>query len=109
MVSFSGGGAMIQPRAAIRQVTSDGAITVDEKLTLRSLSTVLARALAQGGEPDEIWVTSVMTEDLVTAEPNEPVIESARDVLDVIVDYMRTSDRLRLVAATTVDRRMGTL
>jgi hypothetical protein len=36
MVSFSGGGAMTQPRAPIRQVTSDGAITVDEKLT-RSL------------------------------------------------------------------------
>jgi hypothetical protein len=37
MVSFSGGGAMTQPRAPIRQITSDGAITVDEKLTLRSL------------------------------------------------------------------------
>jgi CBS domain-containing protein len=128
------------PRAD-RRVMSVGAIAVDEKLTLRSVAAVLAkidigvvvvarangtaaivserdvvRALAEGAEPDEVWVADVMTEDVVIADPDEPVIDvaarmgdegvrhvavvhkgaivgvvSARDALDVLLEYVEAS------------------
>ena len=131
---------MPDPREPVRRVMSVGVMTVDGKLTLRSLATVLAdndvgvalvarpnagaavvserdivRALADGAEPDEVWVADVMSEDVVIGEPEEPVIDiaarmdeervrhvavveggvvvgvvSARDVLGALVDYLRT-------------------
>jgi len=130
---------MIDPREPVRRVMSVGAISVDERLTLRSLAAVLAElgvgvaitartdgtaaivserdvvwALAQGAEPDEVWVADVMTEDLVIAEPGESILDvaarmrdegvrhvaivddgmvigvvSARDLLDIVVDYLQ--------------------
>jgi CBS domain-containing protein len=132
---------MAGPREPVRQVMSVGAITVDEKLTLRSVAAVLAefdvgvvivarpdggaaivserdvvRALAESAEPDEVWVADVMTENLVIADPDESVIDvaarmgdegvrhvavvdngaivgvaSARDVLEVLVEYVQAS------------------
>jgi predicted transcriptional regulator len=85
---------MADPRSPVREVMSRGAISVDEKLTLRSLAAVLAElgigvalvarpdgsagvvserdiasALAQGADPDEVWAADVMIDDLVLAEP----------------------------------------
>ena len=93
---------MVEPREPIRRVMSVGAIAVDEKLTLRSVAAVLAeidvgvvvvarpdggaaivserdvvRALAEGAEHEEVWVADVMTEDVVIADPDEPVIDVA--------------------------------
>jgi CBS domain-containing protein len=132
---------MTEPREPVRQVMSVGAIAVDEKLTLRSVAAVLAeldigvvvaarpdggaaivserdvvRALAGGADPDEIWVADVMTENMVIADPDEPVIDvaarmgdeavrhvvvvdngvivgvvSARDVLEVLVEHVQAS------------------
>ena len=132
---------MIEPREPVRRMMSDGAIAVDEKLTLRSVAAMLAefdigvvvatrpdgsaaivserdivRALAGGADPDEIWVADVMTEDVVIADPDEPVIDvaarmgdegvrhiavvengtivgvvSARDVLEVLVEHVQAS------------------
>ena len=87
---------MADPRNPVREVMSRGAISVDEKLTLRSLAAVLAeldigvalvarpdrsvgivserdvvRALADGADPDEVWAADVMIDDLVLAEPEE--------------------------------------
>ena len=131
---------MTEPWEPVRRVMTVGAITVDEKLTLRSLAAVLdeldvgvalvarpdgsaavvserdvVRALAQGAEPDEVWVADVMAEDVVIADPDEPLIDvgsrmceeavrhvavvdngvvvgvvSARDVLDALVDHWQT-------------------
>jgi signal-transduction protein with cAMP-binding, CBS, and nucleotidyltransferase domain len=130
---------MIEPREPVRRVMSVGAISVDEKITLRSVAAVLSElgvgaavaarpdgraaivserdlvwALGQGAEPDEVWVADVMTEDLVVAEPDEPILDvaarmrdegvrhvtvvengtivgvvSARDLLDVMIDYVQ--------------------
>jgi signal-transduction protein with cAMP-binding, CBS, and nucleotidyltransferase domain len=130
---------MMEPSEPVRHVMTAGAITVDEKLTLRSLAAVLTeldvgvavvggvdgraaivserdvvRALAQGAEPDEVWVADVMTDDMVIADPNEPLVDvgarmceqsvrhvtvvdnglvvgvvSARDVLDALVEYVQ--------------------
>jgi CBS domain-containing protein len=132
---------MTEPGEPIRRVMSVGAVAVDEKLTLRSVAAVLAemdigvvvvgrpdgsaamvserdvvRALAQGAEPGEVWVADVMTEDVVIADPDEPVVDvaarmgdesvrhvavvdngaivgvvSARDVLEVLVEYARVN------------------
>ena len=74
----------------------------------------LVWALGQGAEPDEVWVADVMTEDLVVADPDEPILDvaarmrdegvrhvtvvengtivgvvSARDLLDVMIDYVQ--------------------
>ncbi len=76
----------------------------------------VVRALAQGAEPDEVWAADVMTESVVIADPDESVIDvaarmgdervrhvavvdkgaivgvvSARDVLDVLVEYVRAN------------------
>jgi CBS domain-containing protein len=132
---------MTEPGEPIRRVMSVGAVVVDEKLTLRSAAAVLAemdigvavvarpdgsaaivserdvvRALAQGAEPGEVWVADVMTENVVIADPDEPVVDvaarmgdegvrhvavvengaivgvvSARDVLVVLVEYARVN------------------
>jgi CBS domain-containing protein len=132
---------MTEPGEPIRRVMSVGAVAVDEKLTLRSVAAVLAeidigvvvvarpdgsaailserdvvRAIAEGAALDEVWVADVMTEDVVIADPDEPVIDvasrmgdegvrhvavvdngaiigvvSARDVLDVLVEHVQAS------------------
>jgi CBS domain-containing protein len=132
---------MTEPREPIRGMMTVGAIAVDEKLALRSVAAVLAeldigvvvvarpdggaaivserdivRALAGGADPDEIWVADVTAEDVVIADPDEPVIDvaarmsdegvrhvavvengtivgvvSARDVLEVLVEHVQAS------------------
>lgn len=82
----------------IRAVMSAGAVTVDARVTLRTLAAVLSelgigaavlprpageaavvserdivRALAEGADPDEVWADDVAADDLVTAEPEEAV------------------------------------
>jgi CBS domain-containing protein len=74
------------------------------------------RALADGADADEVWAADVLTENLVTAEPEETIVEvaermsfamvrhvaivergtivgvvSARDVLSVLADYARAT------------------
>jgi CBS domain-containing protein len=39
-------------------------------------------ALADGADPDEIWAEDVMTEDLASAAPDDPVLAAARCMLD---------------------------
>jgi predicted transcriptional regulator len=93
---------MEDPRGPVREVMSRGAISVNEKLTLRSLAAVLdeldigvalvacpdgsvgvvserdvVRALAEGADPDEVWAADVMIDDLVLAEPEETIVDVA--------------------------------
>ena len=101
-----------------RDVMSRGAISVNEKLTLRSLSAVLAaddigavlvhrsaddvgvvserdvvRALADGADPDEVWAADVMVDALVTAELDEPVPEVAARMAAEAVRHLAVVDR----------------
>ena len=93
---------MTDPRTPVRDVMSRGAISVDEKLTLRSLAAVLtelqigvaliegsdgrvglaserdvAAALAAGADPDEVWAADIAIDDLVIAEPEDSVADVA--------------------------------
>jgi predicted transcriptional regulator len=93
---------MTDPSKQVREVMSHGAISVDEKVSLRSLAVVLteldvgvalvhrpdgsagvvserdvSRAVAEGADPDEVWAADVMTRDLVLAEPEESILDVA--------------------------------
>jgi CBS domain-containing protein len=66
----------------------------------RSCRSVMSRAVAQGAEPGEVWVADVMTEDVViegvrhvAVVDNGAIVGvvSARDVLDVLVEYARVN------------------
>jgi predicted transcriptional regulator len=109
---------MTDPRNAVREVMSRGAISVDEKLTLRSLAAVLAeldigialvkaddgsasvvserdvvRALAHGADPDEVWTADVTANDLVIAEPDESIVDIAERMSAEAVRHVTVVDR----------------
>jgi predicted transcriptional regulator len=109
---------MADPRNPVSDVMSRGAISVDEKLTLRSLAAVLAdldigvalvaapdgstgivserdvvHALANGADPDEVWAADVTSAHVVYAEPDETILD--------VTDRM-TSEQVRHV--TVVER-----
>ncbi|HUI48243.1 MAG TPA: CBS domain-containing protein [Acidimicrobiia bacterium] len=132
---------MADPRDPVSDVMSSGAVSVDEKLTLRSLAAVLAeldigvalvrrpdgsigvaserdvvRALADGADPEEVWVADVASDDIVFAAPDETIVAvaeqmtaegvrhvtvvdggaivgvvSARDLMPILANYARSS------------------
>jgi CBS domain-containing protein len=90
----------------IALVTTDP-VSVDEKMTLRSVAAVLTaidigaalvhrdhtpvgivserdvvRALADEADPDAVWSADVMTQDLVTADADEPILRIALRMTD---------------------------
>jgi len=104
---------MTGPDSPVRDVMSRGAISVDEKLTLRSLAAVLTeldigvalvaapdgsvsvaserdvvRALADGADPDEVWVADVTSQDLVLAEPEETIVDVADRMSSELVRHV---------------------
>ncbi len=117
---------MADPRNPVREVMSRGAISVDEKLTLRSLAAVLAEldigvalvaapdgsasvvserdivhALADGADPDEVWVADVTSPDLVIAEPEEPVVDVAERMVGELVRHVTVVDRGAVVGVVS--------
>jgi CBS domain-containing protein len=113
---------MADPRNPVREVMSRGAISVDEKLTLRSLAAVLAeldigialvkgpdgsasvvserdvvRALADGADPDEVWAADVTSSDLVLAEPEETIVDVAERMAAEGVRHVTVVDRGAIV------------
>jgi CBS domain-containing protein len=117
---------MADPRSPVREVMSRGAISVDEKLTLRSLAAVLAeldigvavvarpdgsagvvserdvvRALADGADPDEVWAADLMIDDLVLAEPQESIVEVAARMSAEAVRHVPIVDRGTIVGVVS--------
>jgi predicted transcriptional regulator len=129
---------MADPRDPIRNVMSSGAISVDEKVTLRSVAGVLSeleigvvvvaddagaasvvserdivRALADGGEPDDIWAIDVSAPDIVIIDPEESILDAAERMTSenlrhlVVVEHGRVTgvvsarDILPLLASYT--------
>lgn len=117
---------MADPRNPVREVMSRGAISVDEKLTLRSLAAVLAeldigialvkgpdgsasvvserdivRALADGADPDEVWAADVTSNDLVLAEPEEAIVEIAERMSAEAVRHVTVVDRGAIVGVVS--------
>jgi predicted transcriptional regulator len=105
---------------------SRGAISVDEKLTLRSLAAVLAEldigvaliarsdgsagvvserdvvhALADGADPDEVWAADVMMDDLVLAEPEDTIVDVADLMVAEAVRHVSVVDRGAIVGVVS--------
>jgi Predicted transcriptional regulator, contains C-terminal CBS domains len=117
---------MAELRNPVREVMSRGAISVDEKLTLRSLAAVLyeldigiavvarpdgsvgvvserdvVRALAEGADPDEVWAADVMIDDLVLAEPEETIVDVAERMSAESVRHVTVVDRGTIVGVVS--------
>ena len=117
---------MADPLCPVREIMSRGAISVDEKLTLRSLAAVLTeldigvalvarqdnsvgvaserdvvRALANGADPDEVWAGDVMIEDLVLAEPQETVVAVAERMASELVRHVAVVERGMIVGVVS--------
>jgi CBS domain-containing protein len=96
---------MADPHNPVSDVMSRGAVSVDEKLTLRSLAAVLAEldigvalvrrpdgamsvvserdvvhALADGADPEEVWAADVAGDAIVFAEPDETILTVAEQM-----------------------------
>lgn len=125
---------MTDPGSPVREVMSRGAISVDEKLTLRSLAAVLSElgigvalvaqpdgsvgvvserdivgALGQGAEPDDVWVADVMVDRLVLAEPEETVLEVAERMSAEGVRHVAVADRGTIVGVVSARDLMPVL
>lgn len=97
----------ITPRDSIGELVTGGTVTVDEKLTLRSIAAVLSaadigaalvhrdnspvgivserdvvRALAEEADPETVWSADVMTEDLITADAGQEILRVAFRMID---------------------------
>jgi CBS domain-containing protein len=117
---------MADPRNPIRDVMSRGAISVDEKLTLRSLASVLAEvnigialvtqpdgsvgvvserdvvdALAGGADPDEVWAVDVASTDVVFAEPESSIVDVAEQMAAEGVRHVTVVDRGTIVGVVS--------
>jgi CBS domain-containing protein len=98
---------VIAPGDSIGQLISADPITIDEKLTLRSVAAVLTgsdigaalvhrdngptgivserdvvRALAEDADPDTVWSADVITRELVITKESEPILRVAFRMID---------------------------
>jgi CBS domain-containing protein len=117
---------MADPRNPVSDVMSRGAVSVDEKLTLRSLSAVLAEldigvalvrrpdgamsvvserdvvhALADGADPEEVWAADVVSADVVFAEPDETILMVAEQMTAEGVRHMPVVDKGAIVGVVS--------
>ena len=117
---------MADPNNPVREVMSRGAISIDEKLTLRSLAAVLAeldigvavvarpdgsvgivserdimRALAAGADADEVWAADVMADNLVLAEPEETIADIAHRMCAEAVRHVAVVERGTIVGVVS--------
>lgn len=118
---------MTDPRNPVREIMSRGAISIDERLTLRSLAAVLSeldigvvlvarpdrsvgivserdivRALADGADPEEVWAADVVVDDLVLAEPEECIVDVAERMSAEAVRHVTVVDRGAIVGVVSV-------
>ena len=117
---------MADPHNPVRDVMSRGAISVNEKLTLRSLSAVLAeldigvaivaapdgsaailserdivRAIANGADVDEVWASDVSAGDVVYAEPEETILDVAERMTTEAVRHVPIVERGTIVGVVS--------
>jgi predicted transcriptional regulator len=122
------------PNNPVREIMSRGAISIDEKLTLRSLAAVLAeldigvalvarpdgtagivserdvvRALADGADADEIWAADVMVEDLVLVEPEETIVAAAERMTSEQVRHVAVVERGAIVGVVSARDALAVL
>jgi CBS domain-containing protein len=115
--------AAIGPHDPIIRLVKPDTITVDEKLTLRSISAVLSaatmgaalvrrngglvgivserdvvHALADDADPDTVWSADVMSEDLLSVESRDVILRVAFRMLE---------EGIRHLAVTRDDQVIG--
>ena len=118
---------MVDPREPIRDVMSSGPISVEEKLTLRSLSRVLSaldvgvalvhdtegaayivserdivRALSDGADPDEVWAADIGTDEVVIADSQASVLGVAETMADEGVRHLPVVEREQIVGVVSM-------
>jgi CBS domain-containing protein len=118
---------MVEPGASIRDVMSRGPISVDEKLTLRSLSAVLSeldvgvvlvhdsegaayvvserdivRALSEGADPDEVWAADIGTSEVVIADADVTVLDAAETMASAGVRHLPVVEGSEIVGVVSM-------
>ncbi|MCZ7527492.1 MAG: CBS domain-containing protein [Acidimicrobiia bacterium] len=130
----------VDAKAPVRRIVQAEPVSVDERMTLNSLAAVLAargigvalvrradgglgivserdvtRALADAADPDAVWAADVMTEDLVTVDADDRVVDAALRLIDedirhaVVVDgdevlgVVSARDLFRIVTEELLD------
>lgn len=113
---------LVAPSDAVIALVTAEPVSVDEKLTLRSVAAVLAtidigatlvrrddepvgivserdvvRALAGDADPDAIWSADVMTQDLVTADAAEAILRVALRMIDEGIRHMAVVENDRII------------
>jgi CBS domain-containing protein len=109
-------------RDAIGSLVRRAPVSIDEKLTLRSVAAVLsaedigaalvegddgslgivserdvARALAEDADPDVVWSADIMTEEVVTARSGELIMDVAMRLLHARVRHVVVVEDERVV------------
>jgi len=115
-----------EPRTPVRAVATIGAVSVGEKLTLRSVAAVLAEeelgvvlvrlpdgavgvvserdvvhALADGADPDEVWAADIAATPVVIAELDEPIVDVCGRMVDEHVRHVAIVDRGEIVGVAS--------
>ncbi|MFN0090620.1 MAG: CBS domain-containing protein [Acidimicrobiales bacterium] len=69
----------------------------------------IVAALARGADPDEVWAADVMTEDLVIARPDTPIVDAARAMLEAGVRHVVVMDGDKPAAVVSMRDLLGPL
>jgi CBS domain-containing protein len=124
-------------REALRPLgplVADAPVSVDEKMTLRSLAGTLSElamgcalvrrdndwagiiserdvlaALASDADPDAVWAADVMTEEIVTADADETVLDAARRMTERDVRHLMVVDDGKVVGMVSMRDLFGRL
>jgi CBS domain-containing protein len=115
-------------------LVADAPVSVDEKMTLRSLAGTLSEfamgcalvrrgddwvgiiserdvlvALAADADPDAVWAADVMTEEIVTADTDETVLDAARRMTESDVRHLMVVDDGDVVGMVSMRDLFGRL
>jgi CBS domain-containing protein len=124
-------------REALRPLgplVADAPVSVDEKMTLRSLAGTLSElamgcvlvrrdndwagiiserdvlaALASDADPDAVWAADVMTEEIVTVDADETVLDAARRMTERDVRHLMVVDDGKVVGMVSMRDLFGRL
>jgi CBS domain-containing protein len=115
-------------------LVADAPVSVDEKMTLRSLAGTLSElamgcalvrrgddwvgiiserdvlaALAADADPDAVWAADVMTKDIVTGDADGSVLDAARTMIDEDVRHLMVVDGDQVVGMVSMRDLFGRL
>lgn len=130
----AGRGAVSEALLPLGPLVADAPVSVDEKVTLRSLAATLSElamgcalvrrgddwvgiiserdvlaALAGDANPDEVWAADVMTEAIVTADAGERVLDAARRMVEKDVRHLAVVDGDQVVGMVSMRDLFGRL